>query len=291
MRWQPAHRLFILLLPLLLAHVAAPPPASHAAPTSQTSALEVDLWLAPQRDPSSNVVEPNGLFNLDIRIENTGNVDVVDILLRFPYDRYQYLIADNRPLFQVTQTEFQVYVNQVRVQQVTNRRIVMRVRSNVRVPGQISMYSNFAWRDATGATSSGVSDREVLVVDILSNPSQPGVVVPVPPDGSPAPNQNVRPVTCMLGIARDRTGVRVTWGSKSDPPARSYDVQVRQIPDGTWRNWQQRSTAQSAWFGPLEGRQFGFRVRGRSQAGAEENWPPREQVVTFQPDFLLGSCP
>ncbi len=280
---------WLLIILLLLVGTPALVPAARAAPLAQTSRLDVDLWLAPQRDPSSNVVEPNGLFNLDIRIENTGDVDVVDILLRFPYDRYQYLIADNRPLFQVSQNEFQVYVNQVHVKQVTNRRIVMRVRGDVRVPGQIALYSNFAWRDATGATYNGVSDREVLVVDILANPSTPGIIIPVSPTTDPA--TDVRPVTCLLGIARENTGMRVTWGSRSNPPARSYDVQVRQLPNGTWRNWRERSTDLSGWFGPLEGRQFGFRVRGRSQGGLEENWPPTEQVVSFQPDFLLSSCP
>jgi len=74
-------------------------------------------------------------------------------------------------------------------------------------------------------------------------------------------------------IKRQNSGYMVTWGGKDDMSGiTTYDLQVRQLPRGSWRNWMLTTSLTEAWFGPDEGKQFAFRARARDWAGNEQPW-------------------
>jgi hypothetical protein len=84
-------------------------------------------------------------------------------------------------------------------------------------------------------------------------------------------------------ITPKNNGVTVTWGGTDDISGiASYDVQVRQLPNGIWRAWQTKTAGASGWFGPTEGKQFAFRARARDAAGNEQPWRDGEDMNTSQ---------
>jgi hypothetical protein len=90
------------------------------------------------------------------------------------------------------------------------------------------------------------------------------------PDSTPPQSQIVR-------IVHERNGYTVEWSGEDDLSGiAGYDLQVRQLPRGGWRNWVQDKARTSAWFGPHEGRHFAFRVRARDAAGNQEVWRESE---------------
>jgi hypothetical protein len=85
----------------------------------------------------------------------------------------------------------------------------------------------------------------------------------------------------ITSIVRKDNGYTITWGGTDDMSGIStYDVQVRQLPKGGWTDWKMGVTGTEAWFGPDEGKQFGFRVRARDWAGNEEPWPENADMET-----------
>jgi hypothetical protein len=85
----------------------------------------------------------------------------------------------------------------------------------------------------------------------------------------------------MVAITYQNRGWRVRWEATDDVSGvASYDVQVRQLPDGGWRDWIREESATDAWFGPDEGKHFAFRVRARDQAGNSEAWPQHAEMDT-----------
>jgi hypothetical protein len=79
------------------------------------------------------------------------------------------------------------------------------------------------------------------------------------------------------------SGVTVTWAGTDDVSGiASYDVQVRQLPNGIWRAWQTKTANTSGWFGPTEGKHFAFRARARDAAGNEQPWRDAEDMNTSQ---------
>jgi len=91
------------------------------------------------------------------------------------------------------------------------------------------------------------------------------------------------PQAQITSISRERNGYRVQWIGEDDlSGVASYDVQVRQEPDGLWRTWMRATDRTSNWFGPDEGRHFGFRVRARDHAGNEQAWRDDVWMSTTQ---------
>lgn len=89
------------------------------------------------------------------------------------------------------------------------------------------------------------------------------------------------PETTIRSITRQDNGFLVEWGGSDDASGiASYDVQVRQLPNGGWNTWRRATAETSGWFGPDEGKQFAFRVRARDQAGREEEWPEQPDLDT-----------
>lgn len=85
----------------------------------------------------------------------------------------------------------------------------------------------------------------------------------------------------ITSIIRKDTGYQITWGGSDDMSGiASYDIQVRQLPKGGWTDWKMGVTETEAWFGPDEGKHFGFRVRARDWAGNVEAWPEDADMVT-----------
>jgi hypothetical protein len=82
-------------------------------------------------------------------------------------------------------------------------------------------------------------------------------------------------------IVPEMRGYRVYWsGSRELSDITRYDVQIRELPDGGWRDWKRATTATSAWFGPTEGKDFAFRVRAYDSAGNAEPWPLDASMTT-----------
>jgi hypothetical protein len=108
------------------------------------------------------------------------------------------------------------------------------------------------------SAATGESERAVLFDALVWSEN---------PDGEP-------PVSSIVAISRQDNGYMIEWEGEDDSGIDSYDIQVRQMPSGRWRNWQRGHPGTSAWFGPDEGRRhFAFRVRARDNAGNEEEWP------------------
>lgn len=97
-----------------------------------------------------------------------------------------------------------------------------------------------------------------------------------------APKQDGTPPSSrIVAIKRQENGYLVQWGGSDDLSGiHSYDVQVRQLPNGGWRTWIVRSGDAESWFGPDEGKHFAFRVRARDKADNEEPWPEEAQMST-----------
>ncbi len=89
------------------------------------------------------------------------------------------------------------------------------------------------------------------------------------------------PTTAVTALVARDGGVVVQWGGSDDiSGVAAYDVQVRQLPNGGWRDWVMNSTTNEAWFGPTEGKQFAFRVRARDWASNMEAWPDQADMET-----------
>lgn len=89
------------------------------------------------------------------------------------------------------------------------------------------------------------------------------------------------PTSRMLGVRYENRGWRIQWRGEDDlSGVASYDVQVKQLPDGGWRDWVRAGEGTEAWFGPDEGKDFAFRCRARDASGNEEAWPEGAEVDT-----------
>jgi hypothetical protein len=97
-----------------------------------------------------------------------------------------------------------------------------------------------------------------------------------------APRQDTAaPDARVTQIQRKDNGFLVTWGGTDDMSGlATFDVQVRLLPKGGWTDWKLGVGETSAWFGPDEGKQFAFRVRGRDWAGNQEAWPEGADMET-----------
>jgi hypothetical protein len=99
-----------------------------------------------------------------------------------------------------------------------------------------------------------------------------------------APRQDsAAPDARVTAIQRKDNGYLVSWGGADGMSGiASYDVQVRLLPKGGWTDWRLGTAETSAWFGPDEGKQFAFRVRGTDWAGNQEPWPEGADMDTTQ---------
>jgi hypothetical protein len=99
-----------------------------------------------------------------------------------------------------------------------------------------------------------------------------------------APRQDTTPPDAkVVQIQRKDNGYLVTWGGSDDMTGlANYDVQVRLLPKGGWTDWKRGVTETSAWFGPDEGKQFAFRVRGKDWASNLEPWAEGADMDTTQ---------
>ncbi len=78
----------------------------------------------------------------------------------------------------------------------------------------------------------------------------------------------------IVRIVREDNGFRVEWEGNDNIAGSTltYDVQVRQLPNGGWRPWLRGTSDTEGWFGPDEGKNFAFRVRARDAAGNVQPW-------------------
>jgi hypothetical protein len=114
-------------------------------------------------------------------------------------------------------------------------------------------------------------------------PQQPAPQQPAPPPATPTPADNTPPSSRITAITRDGRGYAVEWAGSDDLSGiASYDVEVRQLPNGMWRLWVSASSDSGKWFGPDEGHHFAFRVRARDNAGNEEAWSEAGAMDTTQ---------
>lgn len=74
----------------------------------------------------------------------------------------------------------------------------------------------------------------------------------------------------------------VSWAGSDTGQAglQTYDVQVRDGPDGAWTDWLVRTTATAGWYTGVGGHTYAFRSRARDYAGNMEAWPPGADAST-----------
>lgn len=97
-----------------------------------------------------------------------------------------------------------------------------------------------------------------------------------------APRQDTAaPDARVVQIQRKENGYQISWGGSDGMSGiATYDVQVRLLPKGGWTDWKLGASETGAWFGPDEGKQFAFRVRGADWAGNIEPWPEGADMDT-----------
>lgn len=288
-RWR---RSTLLVAALLLASLlAAGTFAQPAQARNQPADLDVILWLAPADDRSSNVVEPGDLLLLDVRVENIGGGDAYDFAATVPYDRDRYLLTENPDTdLSVGESTFSVNLDLLPPGEFRTIRVPLRIRNDIPVPDLITLDADYTWDDARRG-GEGISNAAEIYIDYETssrNDDDEGTRVVIEDDA----RDTTPPNTCMLGIAREGDGYRVHWGgTDSQSGIRSYDVHVRQLPNGGWQRWKVATQDTTAWFGPTAGKNFAFRVRGRDMRNNEEAWPLDPQVTTLQAPLDLPRCP
>lgn len=274
--------LALVLICLLM--VSGLPHTTYAR--SSSADLDVILWLSPANNRGSNVAEPGDLVYLDVRIENIEDTDASNIRVTLPYDRNTYLLMNNPA--EVGANDFTVVEDRVPARNFRTMRVEMRIRNDIPLPSRIDMYGDYSWDDAGGG-GDGLTNQVSLVINLIDDDDSNGDggtrIVDIPRDTNP-------PDTCFLAMQHDGRGVTLAWGGRDDVSGiRNYDVQVMELPNGRWRDWQVNETGTSAWFGPLSNESFGFRVRARDNRGNEEAWTINPQLTTMQDDFDRSNCP
>jgi hypothetical protein len=132
-----------------------------------------------------------------------------------------------------------------------------------------------------GTYEFGGTGAQLIELSDMTNDSEQSVrfdaIAWVPADDTAPPEAQI------VSIEADETGYSVSWNGTDDRSGiSSYDVQVRQLPDGGWRSWRNGIARTRAWFGPAEGKHFAFRVRARDQAGNEQPWSEHAAMDTTQ---------
>jgi hypothetical protein len=289
-RWR---RSTLLVAALLLASLLATGTfAQPAQARNQPADLDVILWLAPADDRSSNVVEPGDLLLLDVRVENIGSGDAYDFSATVPYDRDRYLLTENPDTdLSVGEATFSVNLDLLPPGEFRTIRVPLRIRNDIPVPDLLTLTADYSWDDARRG-GEGISNAAEIYIDYVdeddgdNDDESTRVVIEDDARDTTPPN------TCMLGIAREGDGYRVHWGGTDNQSGiRSYDVQVRQLPNGGWQRWQVATQETTAWFGPTAGKSFAFRVRARDMQNNEEAWPLDPQVTTLQAPLDMPRCP
>lgn len=280
----------VCLLLITLCSLSLWPEPVQAA--SNRADIAVYFWLSPEGDQRSNVVEPGEVLYLDMQIENVGDGDASSVSINVPYNRREYVLMSE--VSELREDEFMVQTDLLPPNEFSNMRVTLRVRSDVAMGSSIRIGGTYEWDDARNGGEGRIEPVQVWVnyrdsgddddtnddsVRVIDNQSAPDTT---PPD------------SCILGIARQsQSNYLITWGGTDEGGIASYDVQVQQLPNGLWRDWQTDTTDTSAVFGlgPEESNSFGFRVRARDMEGNEEAWPVHPQLTTSQADVMLPRCP
>lgn len=284
--WHQPGVLLLLLLVIGLAGIL--PVAAPASAQSERADLAVRLVLIPEEDQHSNIVEPGELLRLLIQAENVGNGDAYNLTVTVPYDRDRYLLVNNSDISGLSEDDFRVAFDDVLPPgQFQTREVLLRVNSDVRPGTRIRLQADYTWDD-TRTGREGTSSRADIAVSYRDGDNDDGTDV----INIPRPDDETPPVSCMLGITQhDPRSYTVVWGGSDASDIESYDVQIRKLPNGLWRDWRVETDSNSAVFGPVENETFGFRVRARDTLGNEEAWPINAQITTNQANLMLQSCP
>jgi hypothetical protein len=104
----------------------------------------------------------------------------------------------------------------------------------------------------------------------------------VVPAQTPLPEDTGPPEARVAEAAAHEQGLLVRWtGTDDGVGIASYDIQVRQLPDGGWTDWQRATTASEALFVPPGPGEFAFRARARDWYGHEQAWRDDDDVIVL----------
>jgi hypothetical protein len=291
-RFRRQHTGIVLVLLLLLGITTLLAPLRSAHAQRRTADPAVYLWVTPEGNPHSNVVEPGERFYLDIQVENVGQGDANNMAVYIPYNRDLYVLTDSDQVNGLNEDEFWVFVADVLPPgSFQTETVTLRVRNDVLPGTPIRLKADYVWDDIR-ERREGTSDEATVWVDFRDDDND-GDDEAIPIVERPGTTDSTPPTSCMLGVQENGPrSFSITWGGNDNASGiESYDVQIMQLPNGLWRDWKVEIEDTTAVFGPVEGAEFGFRVRARDNAGNVEAWPINPEMTTSQANLLVTSCP
>lgn len=259
MRTSPisAHCGSAIVILIVLCFASLSLPLSIAQAATGRAEPRVTLSLLPT---DAETVMPGDMVQLDVRIDNIGQREALKLGVGFTY-RPELTLVQESSVDEVDNREFFVYFGSQGVGTFNTRRVTLIVRPEVQPPAQVSVEAQIFWSDAHGSYSvPGPSVQLTIGREVDGGQVAASAVDSHPP---------ISTISCMRF---DGSGVVVGWaGEDSSNGAQRYRVQVRQLPNGYWSSWRVTPEPQ-AWFGPLEGKAFAFRVQAVDAWGNIGGW-------------------
>lgn len=280
--WRRALNLLavVLLIVGLFSLTSAHPDRAAA---QQNGAADIAVTL--QTQPSIYVSRGERL-DIDVLVENMGDDSASSISVTLPFDTDQLTLND------VHFRQGQSWIGSYADDSITlifdhleddddrSATIYTDVSDMLIDDTEIALQASYAWSDADNG-GRGLSNEVVLTVD---GPA-PVSSRTLQEDGDVVVVDTIPPASQIVSLTRDGNGYRVEWaGTDAGSGVAAYDVQICRLPCEVygWQNWMMQTQQISNWFGPVDGKEFAFRVRAYDWAGNVEPWPDTPDLTTLQ---------
>lgn len=247
----------ILVVLVVCTSITLPALPAHAAPGRAEPRATLRLGLM---DQAGTTVKPGDMLLLNVRVENVGQSEAQDLAVRFTYWPELTLVQESS-VDVVANREFYLFFGSQGVGTFNVRQVALMVRPEVRSPARVLIESELSWRD-NGITRFVPGPSVVVTVGT----DEGGAGTAASQTDSDAPTSRIR---CLR---LDGNGVTLVWeGQDATSAVLEYRVQTRRVPGGNWTTWR-LTPDQKAWFGPLEGKDFAFRVQAVDAWGNVGQW-------------------